>query len=223
MKVTAVLLNWKRPHNMPQIIAHLKRNEIFDQIVIVDNGKTLDQFSEDDVVQIVKCKHNFGTFGRKIGAALAINDIIYTQDDDCVVHNIPELLSEFLAREDQIVAGLSIGHYRHEWERSKKPWIQLGWGSFHWRHWLIAGVDAWIEKYGARDPMLWSKFDRIYSVLHGNHFAIPARYTPIIGPDGGHSERDGHSLWLQPDHREKVRQAVKRALELKECRKGFSA
>ena len=207
-RVTAVLLNWRRPYHIPTIVESLRQHDFILQVVVVDNSGEL---GDIEGAEVMRCKHNFGTFGRYIGAtSYAWNDVIYTQDDDIVVNNVPELLEEFQRHgEEKIVAGLSEGHYKHEWLRTRKPWLQLGWGSFHHREWLKPTIQKWIDRRGSRDQLLWSKFDRIYTHLIGpdRQHAIPGKYTALRGPDGRRSERDQNSLWLSKGHRDLVRDA----------------
>ena len=215
-KVSAILLNWKRPDNIPLIVESLRQHDFFDDIVIHDNSG--EKFKRQRDVVVVQQRSlddcaicNMKTFGRYCALASAKHEIAWIQDDDITVNNIPELYERFIDG-DSIVAGLSPGHYQHE--AHKKPWLNIGWGSFHRRQWFDV-VKQWIEKYG-EDDLLLSKFDRIYTVLYPHHDPVPGNYAPIINAAGKDSEHDQHALWKQKDHYKLRDEAVRKALEVRD-------
>ena len=68
MKVSAVLLKYKRLDELDAIIEHLKTYDFIDEILIRDNTK-----------------ENLMGYGRYVTAESANNDTIYVQDDDCII------------------------------------------------------------------------------------------------------------------------------------------
>ena len=203
MSVTAVLLNWRRPWNIEPIVHEISSH--VDEIIIWDNSGRLGRIAGATVIE---SQENCGTYGRYLAAQCAEHDVIYTQDDDVLVRNVPFILGLL---NESIVAGLTRGHYRAE--AHKKPWILLGWGSVFRREWLDA-VEPWRERYG-EDHLLKSKFDRIFTILWGKHHPIRADVERLKNPDGRRSEMDANSLYRQTDHHPLVREATEKSLEIK--------
>jgi hypothetical protein len=157
---------------------------------------------------------NVGTLGRFYAASHARNETIYTQDDDIIVNQVPELLAKFELHRSKITAGLAPRHLELEVSRNKEPWLAIGWGSVHLKSWFDC-IAPWIERYGI-DDLLKSKFDRIYTTMFGEHDPIRGDFERLRGPDGKDSDRDSSALWKQPDHYEKRNEAVRLALGLKQ-------
>ena len=147
--VTAILLKWKREKELDIIIAHLKKIPFISEIKIHDNRKD-----------------NLFTYGRYIAARTAINSIIYTQDDDCVVKNIRALFDQYDGT--QIVNAMKPLHMQ---QYSGKETL-LGWGSFFQKEWIQV-FDTWINTYG-QDYLLYRGADRIFTTLVGKHKSLPA-------------------------------------------------
>lgn len=217
--VTAVLLNWRRPWNIPAIVDSLEPHEFIRQIIIWDNAGILHL---DDVlppgalphadVMVHRSVENRGTYGRFLAASrFAKYPTIYTQDDDIIVNNIGDIHDRYFQFPGSITAALSPGH--HKAEAMKVPWIQLGWGSMFARD-SVSCLDKWEHAYPEEHSLLCSKADRIYTTLHNNHSPMLGDYKPLKNPDGTHSERDASSLWLQRDHVSLRNQAVAKAMAI---------
>jgi len=86
--VTAILLSWKRPQNMPRIVDELKRSPRVSEIVLWNNDpeKNL-QFSG---VKVINSPRNYHCLARYCMVPLAENNEILFQDDDLVIR--PEQL-----------------------------------------------------------------------------------------------------------------------------------
>ncbi len=210
MQLSAVLLNWRRPYNLPKIVESLRTTKLFSETIIWDNSGTLEPI---DGTTIIRSERNLGTYGRRLAAHHAKNDVVYAQDDDHVVENIPEILAAFMSRPDCIAAALNKPHYKVE--AGKKPWLQIGWGSFQRREWFD-NVKPYIDCYGV-DDLLLSKYDRVYTVMHAKHNPIVAKFRRLQGPDGDVSESDKSSLWLQKDHWRLRDEAVSRAIRIRDA------
>lgn len=156
-----------------------------------------------------------GTYGRYLATAYATNELIYTQDDDCIVKNVPELYERFMSNKPGITAGLADkpGSRHYEVEAHKTPWIALGWGAFFLKS-SVGVLDKWKSKYG-EDELLIRKADRIFTVLCTPHDPIRSNHDILKGPNGVPSERDENALWRQKDHYQLRDTAVKKALSLK--------
>lgn len=210
--VSAVLLNWKRPWNIPVIAQELSKYEFVREIIIWNNGGALDAKSiGTEKAVVIDSTENMGTYGRYLGAKRALTSILYTQDDDVLVHSVGDMYDRFIKNnDDRITAGLAERHFLMEAHR--KPWLLTGWGAFFRTAWMEC-IQEWIAAYGEGD-LLYSKFDRIWTVLHGHHDPVVAHFTPLRNPNGEESGRDRNSLWLQVDHRQKVENAVSMAAKI---------
>ena len=215
--VSAILLNWKRPWNIPLIVESLAQYDFIREVIVWDNSGILhaDEVAPQSCrlsIRVLSQLENVGTYGRFLAAEKAGCPLVYTQDDDHIVHNVDEIYQRHCRFPDSITAALSdtptARHYACE--AGKKPWIQLGWGSMFNRE-AIGVLGEWIARHG-EDDLLKSKADRIFTVIHDRHVPLLADYTPLKNPDGILSERDANSLWLQSDHYKLRDEAVARAL-----------
>lgn len=205
--VTAVLLNWRRPYHLPRIVESLQAHAFIGEIVCFDNSGILDDIPG---VTVIRSPLNVCTLGRFLAAGHAQHRIIYTQDDDVIVRNVPALYERFLTHRESITAGLDDSHYRHE--ANKTAFIQMGWGSFFLRDW-VSVLHLWRARHG-EDELLRRKADRIFTTLHGRHDPQHADIERLQH-GGRDSDRDASSLWLRADHRALTELAVKRAMELR--------
>ncbi len=209
----AVILNWKRPWNLPEIIHSLQTYKFIKEIIVFDNSGKLELEGPTlNAPIVIQSQTNVCTYGRFLAAQQASHDVIYTQDDDVVVHNVKALYERFMRHQKQITAGLSGGHYAIE--AGKKPFLQLGWGAFFLKEW-INSLDKYIREYG-EDNVLHRKADRIFTALHGKYDPVPGSFTRLKNSDGKPSDRDPSSLWLKPDHRQLTMEAMARVKQLNE-------
>ena len=191
-RVSAVLLNYRRAHHMPRIVESLRQHEFVDDITIFNNGDPL----EIEGANVIGVGRNVVTYGRFLAVNHAKHSVIFTQDDDVVVRNVPQLFSRFLSQH-------------------KKPFLQLGWGSVFNRDWIHV-LNRWIDCYG-EDELLCRKADRIFTTLYGAHDPIPGDFERLTDPvTGRDSDRDAHSLWLRDDHKLLTNTAVEKALALRD-------
>ena len=212
MPVTAILLNWARPHNIPRIAAFLNDCPIINQVIVWDNSKKL---PESPLYERVTALQNVYTMGRLLASKHAENDELYFQDDDILVGNILRMYDYWQKQPEKIVAGLAHEKDLRHWELEahKVPWLQLGWGSFHRKEWLTL-TDEYIVRHG-EDELLRRKWDRIYTTIHGGHAPVKAKIFRLRNPGGGYSDSDQSSLWLKTDHQKLTTLAVARALEIR--------
>ncbi len=219
--VSAILLNYKRPYHLPAIVKSLDALPFIDELIIWNNGR---EGSLIDIIPecragltIIDSQDNLCTLGRFKAAELARNSIVYTQDDDVIIHNVPQLLEKFLTHREKITAGLVDRHYRLE--ANQRPWQQIGWGSLHLREWMTETLEPYISRFG-EDELLSRKADRIYTALFGRHDPVHSvdgiDIERLKGPDGRDSDRDGNSLWLRGDHGRLTEEAMSRVREIKQ-------
>lgn len=149
MMASAVILNWKRPHNIPKIVENLLKQPMIDEILIADNSKG----------QNLICARRFTM------AAQAKNEIIYTQDDDCMVNDIPKLAAEFSDDPTRIVCGGTTSLMQHLGEHpySDTNLALLCWGAFFQKRWM-SNLSRYLSVY----PEDWTYqylADRIFTLL----------------------------------------------------------
>lgn len=192
-KVTACLITWKRQHNLPKIIEHLKKHDFIDEIMIRDNN----------------IEENIINYGRYVNALKAKNDIIYTQDDDYILENLGDLYEAFI-KDPTTIAHAGPDYYLRD--MSNNIWGEnqmslMGQGSFFDRRWIPV-LDKYIEKYG-KDFCFYRETDRIFSILQGKRSNfIVGRLTQFPEAD------DKDALCKQGDHIAYKELAIERALSL---------
>lgn len=212
--VSACLLSWKRPDNVRQIVAGLRKEPLIDDIVVWNNNPDMRlDLDEFDDVTVIDAERNEVTYGRFLAARHARHDVIYTQDDDCLVHNIAELAETFRLDDSRIAHNLKLGHLaagsddRFETAEGVAQMALLGWGALFDRRWIKA-LDLSIERHG-RDELLRRKADRLFALLqHCRHRSIPAQVTDLRGASGK------EALSVRDDHVDLTRHSIARALQL---------
>jgi hypothetical protein len=156
--ITACLITWKRQHLIPKIIENLQQYPFISEIIVRDNSK---------------CE-NIINYGRYDAALRASNDIIYTQDDDCIVNNIEEIYNSFIS-DPTCISHSGTDYYESDIPNNIYGDAQMalaGWGSIFDRRWIPV-LDKYIEKYG-KDYCFYRETDRIFSLLlHKHHYFIP--------------------------------------------------
>ena len=192
-KVTACLIVWKRHNNLPAIIANLQRWDFINQIMILDNSKG----------------ENIINYGRYIQALKAENDLIYVQDDDCVVKNANEIYDKFIGDPTTICHAGIIDYQKILPDNiyGEKQMAMLGWGGIFNKKW-IGVLDKYIEKYG-KDYCFYRETDRIFSMLLNKH------HNFVLGDIENLNGKDSpDALCNQPDHIKYKKLAIERCLTL---------
>lgn len=172
-KATAVLLRWKRQSELKQIVEHLKQfPHLINEIIIWDNRK-----------------QNMCGYGRYLASLEAKNQIIYTQDDDCIIGNLDELFSQFDNK--YITNNMKEGHLKiYKNLNHTLP----GWGMLFRKEW-ISCLNKYIRIFGIDDIFLRDT-GRLFTGLYGkwksvlgNIEDLPSASDPKI------------ALWKQPQHK----------------------
>jgi len=196
--VTAVLVQWKRQRHLSKIIDSLIKYPFIDEILIRDNSK---------------CK-NIKCYARYTLAKKAKNNLIYTQDDDCIVNGIDKLYEEYLRHPDIITTGgiqsyldvIKDNIYRYHLHGDCHMAL-LGWGSFFQKKW-IGVLDEYVKVYG-KDKCFYREPDRIFSMLLGRrHKIVLADIELLKDPDLT------TALCEQPEHITFKFLSIGRALEV---------
>ena len=139
MKVTAVLVKYKRPDEIKIICDHLEKYDFIDEILIHDNTK-----------------ENIMCYGRYVTAKKARNETIYVQDDDCIV-DVQKLYDKY--DKTKLVNGMkkeaTVVYYGVD--------SMVGWGTFFEKSWIKV-LDKYIKKFGV-DNVLIREADRVFTGL----------------------------------------------------------
>ncbi len=180
-KASAVLLKYKRLDELKEIINYLKTfPHLIDEIIVWDNTKI-----------------NMCGYGRYLGALEAKNEIIYTQDDDCIVNDIEEIFKAYDGK--QLVNNMIKRHI----EKYKNTNHTLpGWGMIFNKSWIKV-LNKYIKEYGV-DNLFIRDTGRIFTGLVGNWKTIIADVK--IYPSG----RDKDSLYKQRNHLKYKKLAIER-------------
>ena len=193
--VTAVLVQWKRQHYLPEIIESIIKWPFISEILIRDNSK---------------CK-NIMCSARYELAKKATNDIIYTQDDDCIIGDMDKLYKEFLKDQTTMVTGGIQGYLDVIDENiyGDKQMGLMGWGAFFKKEW-IKNLDKYTDVHG-KDDCFIRESDRIFSILLNKRHKILLANIKLFNT----LEEDKKiALSFQPDHLHYKKISIERALAL---------
>lgn len=180
--VSACLLSWKRPQNLPKIVEHLRRHDFIDEILVWNNDPGCDLQLDGDDVRVIDAPENLYCYGRFLCVREAKNAIVYVQDDDWLVDNVEALYRSFLADDSTLTHGLSEYHRRKR-NRYRYPGHDLallGWGAVFYRDWVSVleteGIGAPNGSEDAGDPLFLREADKYFSLLlERPHRTLPAR------------------------------------------------
>lgn len=205
-KISACLLSWKRPRQLRQIVDQLLRESLIDDIVIWNNNPDLPLTFPEERVRVINSDRNLVTYGRYLATQHARHEVIYTQDDDCLVGNIPELIATFRADPTRMAHALKLGHLlaNPQHVRDGAQIGLLGWGAVFQRGWTKV-LEDYREKFG-EDRYLVRDADRLFSVLQQRrHRSLLAEVVDLEGSTGP------AAMSLEPEHQEVTRQAIEQA------------
>lgn len=212
---SAVLLNWKRPRHIPEIVRNLLAVPQVTEVIVWCNECQPTPEIRDSGARTLWSETNEVTLGRFLAAREATQDVVYTQDDDLLVHNVPALLEAYAGR-PQIVANLADDRSSRHWtwwQARHPPWVELGFGSVFPRAWA-ADLDGW--PYDRE--LLRRKADKVFTVTH-QWTAVRAGPNELtrLFHNGQETGRDGNALSNRKDHQRLTEQAV--ALSQEWCAK----
>lgn len=159
----------------------------FEDVVVWDNSKQ---------------PRDVAVFGRYMGTMEARNEIIYVQDDDALVHDIPGLLAAY--EEGKLVCNMPEEHRRGE------PQALVGWGSLFARGLAWKAFAKWEKAGGAFDEVFDRTCDIVFSVL------TPFKRVDLGKTDLPHAHQP-HKMHLQPGYHEERELVLQKALEIRDA------
>ena len=162
----------------------ITREEYFPEIIL--DRLDLDFF--DEILIYNKCS---SVYHRYLSAAKAKNDLIYVQDDDCMV-NYQVLFQKFDGR----LTNTMTKEFQKKYE--DKGCTLVGWGCYFPKS-MLSVFDKYIAKYGV-DQHLLREADRIFT-----HLNKP--WNTVIQP---HEDlfQDESRMGYQQNHEESAREAI---------------
>lgn len=209
---TCVLLNWQRQTNLPAIIDNLP--SCVDEVIVWDNSGSAVSVQGDrsGTVRVIRSPWNFVTLGRYVAATYAKNELILTQDDDC----LPEW-DELLAEHEpgRITSFLGLRHfqhaphgYHHKDTSGQSCWETLvGWGGAFERSMIQRLLDFSI-RFPDAGPVLRHAADRLFSMLQDSVPKwLPAHVRHLPGAAGP------EAMCRQPGYRAMNERAYELAYE----------
>jgi hypothetical protein len=207
LKLSAILLNWKRPFHIPVIVESLRQQPEIDEVLLWNNGDALTLEVENCCDRTINSPENECVLGRVLAARYATNETLFFQDDDLIVHNIPELVETFLDT-GRIAANMPDDRSSKHWtmhQLRRNPWVELGFGSVVAKDRALSVLDWPYDR-----ELLRRKADKVMTVLNP--------FTPVYAGggrierlmhNGKESGRDENALYLRPDHKALTAEAVR--------------
>jgi len=209
-RVSACLVSWKRPQNLPVIVQALRRVDFIDEILIWNNNPEVHLQISDSNTRVIQSDENQSCYGRFLCAAQARNPVVYVQDDDALNHDIAGLYEQFLREPTCISHALAPTHWN---ERNRRTYGEshaalLGWGAFFRKEWLAVLEE--LSPPVRQDSVFRREADAFFTVLlERKHNAVPGQIAHLEG----HST-PGMALWLDSRHRQFSGLAIRQALRL---------
>lgn len=136
----------KRKEELEKVLEHLKSLG-FEDIIVVNEKQML---------------------GRYLATYKAKNEVIYTQDDDLIVENIPQLIEKY--NEDKVVCNIKLE--RMVWYNNlcEGKIALVGYGAIFNRK-LVHNMNRYLESY-PDDSMFEREADRIFTFLNDKELVI---------------------------------------------------
>ena len=213
--VSACLVSWKRPQNMPIIVRALRSLECIDEILIWNNNPDVKLEIADSRTRVIASDRNLNCYGRFACAAQARHDVIYVQDDDALNGDVIGLYRQFLDNPDGVAHALAPTHWadRNRQAYGSAQAALVGWGAFFRKGWLSV-LDE-LPLATREDPLFLREADKFFTLLlQRRHSARPGEITHL----DGHST-PGVALWLDPRRQRHASLAIREALRFLRLKK----
>src|ERR1019366_3266367 len=206
--VSACLLSWKRPQNLPIIVQALRRVACIDEILVWNNNPDVRLEFPEPNTRVIQSGENQSCYGRFLCAAQARNPVVYVQDDDALNHDVAGLYDQFLRDPTRIAHALAPTHWnlRNRRTYGEAQAALLGWGAFFRKEWL--SVLHELPRSVREDSLFRREADAFFTVLlERKHNAVPGQIAHL----DGHSTT-GIALWCDPGYRRQTSLAIRQAL-----------
>ncbi|MDX1410887.1 MAG: glycosyltransferase family A protein [Nitrospirales bacterium] len=190
-----------------------------DEILVWNNDPAIPLTLPGTKTRVIASLENLGCYGRFACAQQARNEVIFTQDDDVLVLNVPDLYRHFLADPTRITHALDKEHFlnRRRHLHGNCHAALLGWGSFFMKDWI--GVFDDLPEEIRKSPLFHREADKFFTLLQEkHHHTIPGQLRHLEGRD-----TPGVALWQDPQHRVFKALAVREALRAVRLRKNPAA
>ncbi len=204
-KATAVVVNWRRPRNIPRIVESLLAQPFVAEVIVWDNSGDLPHpRPQDNRVRVIPSK-NVKLWGRFLAIKEAKHPWIVTQDDDYIVHNWAELWETARANPGVITGNMHLNERGGGLIPCGDGWdIMLGWGSVFRKELPERPLRRYLDRYGV-DDVLRRDADRYFAVALGRrHVALQARVESLPGVSGS------MALHLEPRQNRRTKEARER-------------
>lgn len=153
----------------------------------------------DGFGEVLVCLESPSVYQRYIGASLAKNDVIYVQDDDCII-DYKELFTHYDGR----ITNCMTQHHFDAYKGNGSTLV--GWGCFFPKS-MLKVFDKYIERYGVDDHLLRDA-DRIFTVLN-QPFNTKIRDHRDI-----HFDQNQGRMWNEKNHWSSMAEAIQKAKKL---------
>lgn len=193
-KVSACLISWKRPDNLGKIITSLHQWDFIDEILICVNKPEVNEMN----------------YGRYLMADKAKNNLIYTQDDDHIIHNVDDIYRSFLKNPKQISNGGIEDYLKVVPDNiyGSSQMAMFGWGTIFNKDWYSERLQKYIDVWG-KDYCFYRETDRIFSMLlNKHHVMVPINAEVLPGARGE------EALSSQEEHIKYKQLAISRCREI---------
>ncbi len=137
--------------------------------------------------EVIIMPHSPSVFERYLKANSAVNDIIYVQDDDCIV-DYKELWKHY----NGSLTNAMTEHHREVYKGTGATLV--GWGCFFPKA-ALSVFHKYINKYGL-DHHLYREADRIFTVLNQPHNTIIMPHKDI-NQHNRMSHEPQHYIWAK--------------------------
>lgn len=160
-------------------------------VLITRDSKYPEQIKLDGFGEVIIKTNCPNIYTRYTEAEKAKNDIIYVQDDDCVV-DYRELAKHYNGK---LTNGITEHHqlYYHG-----TGVTLVGWGCFFPKE-MLKNIQKYVDKYG-KDAHLMRETDRIFTYLNQPHNSVIMDHNDFAPQVG--------RMWNQAEHWDSMRQAI---------------
>jgi len=199
MKVTALLLNWKRPENMKAVIDGIRSQSVPVEIILWNNNPD-DKTDYKADIQI-NSSENLICWPRWLMMAHAKGDYIFTNDDDLKLSDINVIQDciDYLDKRDCMIGYTGVKVYKSyfnakHYSQPKQKDIKVD---------IIKGRFMFLKKQSlSRVPIIPYKIERVEDDILINHYHKGDKILPAMLSGRFENLNEGDEAYsLQPGHK----------------------